>query len=184
MPAAPPVQPFDWLNAIPWGVALGGTVVNLVWNYINYRKTTGLQKTIRRETVRLEEFRRVRTPIDTALSEIGNERANLAAISQSATEIVKWREEVTTSFQKIVLIFLKLHDALSAANSSQYTSGNDWLSGVDPIWDAFGSAIDRTQNQSRSEGDCRSAATAAAVKLGELTALVNSKIDGEIQRYT
>lgn len=177
-------QSFDWVTSIPWIVAIVGTLINLLWNFVNYRKTTGLQKTIRQETVRLEEFRRVRTPIDGALGEIGNERANLAAISQSATPINEWRQQVNSSFEKIVLTFLKLQDALNLANSSQYTSEKDWLGGVDPIWDSVGSAIDRTQNQGRPESECRAAAGTAAIKLGELSALINSKIDREVQRYT
>lgn len=181
-PSAPP--PFDYLATVPWIIAIGGTVVNLIWNFVNYRKTTGLQKSIRRETVRLEEFRRVRTPIDTALTELANERANLASIAKSAKSIAEWRDQVTASSEKIVLIFVRLQDALGIANSSKYTSGSKWLDGLDPIWDQFSSAIDKTQNQNRPEIEARAAAGAAASKLGELVALINSKIDDELQRYT
>lgn len=180
----PTTQTVDLLTSIPWIIAIGGTAFNLLWNFINYKKTTGLQKNIRRETVRLEEFRRVRTPIDTALTELGNEKANFAGISQSAATIVEWREQINASSGKIVLIFIKLQDALTNANSSQYTSKTDWLDGIDPLWDQFSSAIDKTQNTARSDIDSRSAAGTAASKLTELASLINSKIDKELNLYT
>jgi hypothetical protein len=180
----PTTQTVNLLTSIPWIIAIGGTVINLLWNFINYKKTTGLQKNIRKETVRLEEFRRVRTPIDSALTELGNEKANFAGISKSATPIAEWREQINASSAKIVLIFIKLQDALTHANSSQYTSKADWLEGIDPVWDQFSSAIDKTQNTARSEIESRSAAGTAASKLTELTSLINGKIDKELNLYT
>lgn len=104
-------------------------------------------------------------------------------MAQSAKPIEEWREQVATSSEKIVVIFLKLQDALNVANSSQYAEGSDWIEGIDATWDQFGNSIDRAQNRNRPENESRLAAGTAAAKIGEIISLVNGKIDREVRRY-
>lgn len=175
---------FKLLDAIPWTLTFAGIVASLIWNYFNYRRTTGLQRTIRQETVRLEEFRRIRTPIDATLTELRNERATLNTLATSGHALAELREEIAKVEQAIVKIYVRLQTALDDANTSAYASGDDWVQAVEPSWEAFINAIDGVHNPNRTDTEVRTAIVSAVSKLEQLGRAVGARIDRELQRYT
>lgn len=183
--AAPPPDKaaFDWFTAVPWAVALTGTAVSLVWNFVNYRMTTGLQRRIRRETIALEEFRRIRVSIDAATGELANQRAALASLSGSAVGLDEWRTQVGEAQKTVVETYQRLSSALERANKSSFAKGEDWLRLVDPIWDDFSTVIDGAYNPTRREAEVRSVPAKAADKIGELVMTVEARLDRELQDY-
>ncbi len=174
---------FDWLSAIPWGVAICGTAINLAWNYSNYRMTTGLQRKIRSETIALEEFRRVRIPIDAALGELVNQKASLASLSASSVAIDEWRKQIGDAQVTIVEAYERLDSALSRADASRFAQGEDWRKPIEIIWDDFSTAINGAYNPIKKDVEARAVPAAAAEKLQEIITAVERRIDRELAAY-
>lgn len=184
MPApTPDARPFDWLTAVPWFVAIVGTVVNLLWNFSNYRITTGLQRRIRRETIALEEFRRVRVPIDAALGDLTNQKATLISLSGSGVAIEEWRTQVGTAQIAIGSAWERLESALARADQSGFAHGEDWLRPIEAIWDDFSTAMNGAYNPTKKEADARLVPAQAADRLQGIVSAVERRIDRELKTY-
>ncbi|WP_157961406.1 hypothetical protein [Microvirga flavescens] len=169
----------DLSQAVPWGLSFAG----LIWNYINYRRTTGLQKQIRFDTVRLEEFRRVRTAIDTVLTELGSERDTLRSLSTSAVSLEELRPQVKARQDKIQEAYLRLESALKRADQSKYASGNDWAAKAEGYEDRFLDALDKAYNPNRREDQVRPVPAAAANILHEMICAIDQRLDAEMTSF-
>ena len=182
---APPANgaAFDWLSAVPWGVAIVGTLVNLGWNFSNYRMTTGLQRRIRRETIELEEFRRIRIPIDLALGELANQKASLTSLSGSAVAIDEWRKQIGDAQVTIVDAYERLESALGRADASRFAKGEDWRKPIELIWDEFSTVINGAYNPIKKDAEARLVPATAAEKLQNIISAVEQRIDRELAAY-
>ncbi|MBB4041615.1 hypothetical protein GGR34_003293 [Microvirga flocculans] len=155
----------------------------MIWNFINYRRTTGLQKQIRYDTVKLEEFRRVRSVIDTVLTELGSERQTLRGISASGVTIEELRTQVGERQVKLVEIFDRLEVALQKADQSDFASGKDWTATVHGTWDRFNTTIDKVYSPHRREEEARAAPAEAAKILNEMICAVDQRLETEMKRF-
>jgi hypothetical protein len=164
---------------VPWALS----IASVLWNYWNYRRTTGLQKRIRVDTVRLEEFRRIRTGIDTVLTDLGSQRDTLRSLSSSGVTLGDLRKQVEEQQKKILEIYLRLESALQRADQSTYASGTDWFTTIEGHWDRFLDAVDKVYGPHRPQAEARRAPSTAAGFLGELITAVEARLDREMQQF-
>jgi hypothetical protein len=170
-------------DGIPWLLTAIGIIASLAWNWFNYTRTTKLQKTLRGETVRLEEFRRVRTPIDAALTEMRAEMEVLKALARSGAKLAEIKESAATAQKAITAKYLKLQIALEDADSSQFAEGADWLPPVEIIWDTAISQLDAVYAKNAKEIEVQAALSDSCTTLSELTRQVGKRIDTEVNRF-
>ena len=171
-------------DVIPWALTAVGILLNLGWNYFNYKRMTAFQANVRSEGVKLEEFKRIRAPIDSALIDLRPLREGLNTLSCSGTTLKEIREEADLLQKTLTEKYLNLQGALEDADNSQFAQGNDWRPPIDDRWDELVGTFDVVHNPKRNDVDVRSALTLGADKIGEISRLVNERIDREISRYT
>ena len=131
----------DTLIQIPAkdAAAVGGIVVNFVLNTFNIRRTNKL----RSDTLRLEEFKRLRGPVDTAYASIRDHRNTLKSLEASGSSVTKVRKEIQDCNKKLVDTYNSLCDGLTDLDRSRLINGSEWTSGVSDVWDEIGQAFDR-----------------------------------------
>jgi hypothetical protein len=174
---------WTWAQAVPWLLTAAGTTASLGWNYFNYTRTTRIQRQLREDTIRLDEFRRVRTLIDGILAEIRNEQATWHSVASGGTSVEELRRQIEGLQAKILLLYMRLDSALTRANESDFATGEDWLALLEQPWDDYNSAVNRVFNPQHRETEIRIAIRDAAKHLGKLIAAVESRIDRETKQY-
>ncbi len=170
-------------QTVTWVLAGGGTLVNLAWNFLNYKKTSGLQKSIRADTIKLEEFRRVRAPIDNVVSEIRELKSNILAAKDSGNDVKNLRASLIEYHRKLVEAYLKLSAALDAANKSMFVNGQDWLQLIDQSWELYNASFDGIQNQQQTDAYCREKIRDAGLHLDAICISVQDRLDQTLQAY-
>jgi hypothetical protein len=132
----------------------------------------------------LEEFRRVRTPIDAALVELRTERLALNSLATSGHSLEELRAEVAYAEKRTVQAYVKLTDALDAADASAYSEGSDWQSTTEAHWEAVASDLNSVYNPNKAENEARTAISYAVTHMDDLNRAVNGRIDAELQKFT
>lgn len=177
-------EDFGWLAAVPWALTALGIVTSLAWNYFNYRRTSALQRRLQRVTIRLDEFRLIRAPIDAVVSDFRTELEVLASLAKSEAGLAGWRTRVGKAERRVTSLYARLEGQLQRANASAFASGDDWLAVVESLWDRFNADINGAYNPNRGAAEARVAVARAAERLGEMVAVVEARIDREVERYT
>lgn len=169
------MQSLAQLAWVPW--VLAGA--SLLWNLVNTWRT----QAIRHDTVRLEEFRRVRTPIDAALIALRKHERTLGSLSKSAADSTSLRETATTVNKAMAEAYVELQSALEDANASQYAHGDDWLTPAEAAWESAVDKLGSVHNPGYTDERTREAVAGAALKLAEIVREVNKRIDKEVRRF-
>lgn len=162
----------------PWGPLLAaiGIVASLGFNVFNYVRTS----TIRRDSISLDEFRRLRIPVDAALLDIRNERANLSSLEASDAEVDEWEKLVAAEQAKVVASHEKLLLVLEDLDVSAFADGENWSYLTLDEWDRFSDSLDAAYTPGRTIEMRKQALSAAAVSLDRLVVVVKKRIDHEI----
>src|SRR2546423_12043289 len=92
--------------------AIGGIVVNFGLNIFNIRRTNKL----RSDTLRLDEFKRLRGPVDTTYAAIRDHRNTLRSLEASGSSAIKVRKEISDCNKALAETYNSLCDALIDLN--------------------------------------------------------------------
>ncbi len=171
---------FLWWEATPWLLA----AASLVWNYLNFRRTTAIQRDVRAKTVRLEEFRsQIRAPIETSLAQVRSQRKALESLEASASPLDALKTDLLAFNQSIIAVLGDLEDALLRADESEFAQGSDWLDLLAEDRDACFQAMDTAVNPARGQADTVKSIVAAGSRLQTICNRVQKRIEVEVQSY-
>ncbi|MBR0834109.1 hypothetical protein JQ612_12990 [Bradyrhizobium manausense] len=158
--------------------AFGGVALNLVLNVFNLRRTNKL----RSDTLRLEEFKRLRVPVDTAYAAIKEHRATLKSLEASGGAATKVRKSISDCNKELSNTFNSLCDALADLDRSTLVSGKAWVLGVPEAWDQIAEAFDRAYVKEKDLAALKEVIRKIIIKIDDLLTLVLGKLDAEINK--
>jgi hypothetical protein len=169
-----------WTQYVPWFLS----IASLVWSAITYFLTVESQKSTRVASVRLDEFKRIRSTIDAVTADMTSARDTLRSLASSGAERAELQNQIGEQQKQLLEIYFRLESALNRADSSQFAGGQDWLSSIEGHWEAFLTCIDRAYGPHRSDLEVRAVPALAAAKLGDLTSAVEARLDREMSQFT
>ena len=181
-PPKPVKDPVELIDAIPWILASLGIIISLGWNFFNYRRTTSIQRDIRQQQIRLEEFRRLRTRIDDALAALLQRKKDLAMAAAPGLSLPKLKSATLEIERAITTDYVELQDRLASADESAYATNTDWVELIEPSWEAYADQIFEFREQTKAP-DARERIELATGALGEIGRVVNRRLDQEIGIY-
>jgi hypothetical protein len=171
-------DPFGWTQVVPWLLSGG----SLVWNWINSRRTSTLQKQTRTTTLEIEEFRRLRSALDVVISDFAAQRDTIVILSRSTEPITKLRASVEEAQTDIFEIYFKLDTALARADASSFAEGRDWQALLTSRWDQFGDRLNGLYKPNVSRIDAQTTLKSAAGILTEIIGSIEARLDAEMKR--
>jgi hypothetical protein len=174
---AVPPDPFSWTQAVPWLMS----AASLVWNFFNTRKTSKLQRDTKTLDRRIEEFRRIRTNLDTVLADFIQRRDALSSLVKSGGTLSALRTQVEEEQQLILDVYFKLDSALRRVDSSTFASGADWHELLNSRWDQFGDKLNGIYRPCISRADAQQAVEGAKVVLTSIIYAVESRLEQEMK---
>jgi hypothetical protein len=160
------------------GAAFVGLAVNFGLNVFNIGRTNKL----RSDALRLEEFKRLRGPVDTAYSAIKDHRTALKSLEASGGSTAKVRKSIADCNKELSQSYNALCDALADLDRSSLVSGKTWMQDVPEKWDQIVEAFDRTYVKEKDLAALKDAIRKVITKIDELLTLVLGKLDAEINR--
>jgi hypothetical protein len=158
--------------------ALGGVALNLVLNIFNLRRTSKL----RSDTLRLEEFKRLRVPVDTAYASIKDHRITIKSLEASGGTPTKVRKAISDCNRDLSNSYNSLCDALADLDRSTLVSGKTWMQGVPEAWDQIVEAFDRAYVKEKDLAALKDAIRRVISKIDDLLTLLLGKLDAEINK--
>ncbi|MCP3460315.1 hypothetical protein [Bradyrhizobium sp. CCGUVB23] len=155
---------------------VSGVVISLVFNVINFRRTSA----VRRDTLRLDEFKRLRGPVDAVVTLINSHRNSLRSLEASGTGAVKLKKAVAESNKALSDAYNQLEDALSDLDRSQFVKGKDWTSIATEGWDEVVEAFDRIYARNGDAALMKEGIKKVIIKIDELVTAVKNRLDTQI----
>jgi hypothetical protein len=171
----PPPSPSILHDLSAWAAI----VINFLFNIFNYRRTNA----VRNATLELEEFKRLRTAADAALSKMREGKSELRSLEGSGSTVKKLREDVAQCNRSVSAAYSSLCDALSDMDRSSMINGSDWSDCINTPWDDFCSAIDATYASQKDLAETKKAINRAVDKLDGVIKCVQQRMDGELRRH-
>lgn len=171
-------------SEIGWTLTALGIIASLAFNIFNYLRVSGLQKRIRRETVKVEEFRRVRTPLDASLAEFRSQRDVFRGYADSGLATKELRTQSLAAQKSLTEAFNAFAGALQDADESKFANGGDWFQPVSALWDELVIRFDVIQNPKRTEPETRRAISEIADRIERMRRVTFARIDEEMKQYT
>jgi hypothetical protein len=178
----PEKDPVELIDAIPWILASLGIIISLGWNFFNYRRTTSIQRDIRQQQIRLEEFRRLRTRIDDALAALLQRKKDLAMAAAPGLTLAKLKSATLEIERAITTDYVELQDRLASADESAYATNADWVELIEPSWETYADQIFEFREQTKAP-EARQRVDLAIGALGEIGRVLNRRLDQEIGIY-
>jgi hypothetical protein len=172
-----PSQPFTWTQVVPW--LLSGA--SLIWNYLNTRRTSKLQRDTKTLDRRIEEFRRLRTNLDTILADLVQRRDALASLVNSGGTITSLRSQIEAEQQLTIQVYLNLDSALSRVDASSFASGTDWQELLNSRWDQFGDKLNGIYRPQASRADVQRAVEEAKAALTSIIDAIEARSEQEMK---
>lgn len=172
----PPADP-----GIPWAMLATwlGLALSFAWNWLNYQRTGK----IRTSTIRFDQFKSVRSPVDAQLAHLREDMASLRAFEIAAADAAELRTQLGEIQKTIQGHFNSLEYALRILDDSAFASGQDWAGSVSDQWDEFARTIDTAYAPHRTGAQMQTVVRDSAVRLHELLSTLQRKLEGEVDRY-
>lgn len=177
-------KPVGPVEIIAWTITAVGIATSLGWNYLNQRNQKKFQTKTRSDQIRLEEFRRIRTPIDAALGELRVQRDTLRALAASAKPTPAIRREAAGTQRTLTEKYLNLEQALADADNSRFAEGQDWLQPVEVLWDRAVTALEPVTVRRSTRASVIISLTEGVDQLTQILRLTNMRLENEVSRFT
>ncbi|MBS7698674.1 MULTISPECIES: hypothetical protein [unclassified Chelatococcus] len=155
-------------------------IVTFIFNVINYRRTSK----IRDDSVKLDEFKRMRTPVDLALGLLGECRLTLRSLEASGALVDAVRDTAGDINREVSVAYNRLEHAFTRFDESEFALGCDWVQSLQDPWEAFVAEMDRVYAPHKSLDQTKEVIRKAADQLGVFISTVNNRLDKELKRYT
>lgn len=163
-------------------VSFSGIIGSLGWNLYNHREN----RRLRRDTIRLDEFKRLRLPVDAAYVAIRNHCASLKSLEASGSSPAKILRAVSVCNKALLQDYDLLCDALADLDRSTIVGGQRWVEGLIDPWDQISCAFDAVYaKKSRPDfdlADLREAINRIIVKINLFLTHVMGELDKEIRK--
>lgn len=174
----------NWDDARLWGAFLL-SVFSLYWSDRTRRVANKASKALRKQTIRLEEFRSsVKAPLLEALALCEECSARGESVALSAKPMAELKDDIAELNRLTISALGKLERRLVDANASEFADGTDWLDDYSEFSDRVFNAFNAAANEVNSDKARRSALISAKENLGDLRARVKSRVDAQINLIT
>ena len=162
-------------------LALALSIISLIWNEKNRRHTNAMASKLRKESIRLEEFRSmVKDPLRDALAACEEVSQRAEALATSGKALHELRENVSELNTEAILALTNLENRLVDANNSIFANDANWLDEFEPKQDLIYQKLDLAANENRPEEVRRRALSEIKTSFVSLRVDTNAKIDAEI----
>ncbi|MBR9821951.1 MAG: hypothetical protein GYB51_13235 [Rhodobacteraceae bacterium] len=119
------------------------SVVSLIWNEANRRKTKNTADKIRSENVKLDEFRSsVKDPLSESLEVLHRIALRADAISVNSKPLEEQGEEVAQIRDDAIVAVADLETRLFDADDSEFAGAGDWSDGFEGCQDTVYQSMD------------------------------------------
>jgi hypothetical protein len=163
-------------------LALALSIVSLLWNEKNRRHTNTMASKLRRESIRLEEFRSmVKDPLRDALAACEEVAQRAEALATSGKTLLELRGDISDLNTEAISALSDLENRLVDANNSIFANDANWLEKFEPKQDLIYQKLDLAANDIRPEDVRRRALSEIKTGLVSLRVDTNAKIDAEIE---
>ena len=170
------LEPKDVATLSGVAISLVGFIVNLIFNVANYRRTSA----VRDDTLRLDEFKRLRTPVDAAVLDIRSSIKTLRSLEASGSSVAKILKEIVGCNKALAETYDQLCDALGDLDRSQLVTGTAWLNDIPDAWDDVYTAFNAAYVRGKDLAALRGSIHNIIHKLDVLVAVIHHKLDAEI----
>jgi hypothetical protein len=182
--SSPKPPGWDVPTMIPWFLTGLGFIITVAVAAYNLRKAKELQSNNRRQQLQLEEFRRIRAPVDSAIQTLRTQRRGLNTfIPMPAGDIGLIRTEAAPFEKAIAESFVDLSDGLASFDHSPHAAGSDWLVSAEGHWDAYNDSMFRFSDKMTSDVDRKGAFDQAVTQLQLLLDALEGRLNAEFQRH-
>lgn len=172
----------DLLHAIPWALTIFGIFLSLGWNLFNYTRTTAIQRDLRLQQIKLEEFRRLRDRIDEALAALMGIKKSLISKSAQCKRLTQLKSGTLAIERDMSACYVELQDSLIAADESAYASGSDWLTNVEARWEVYADHMFEFREQATLPA-AKGKIDEAVGALADISRVLSNRLDQEIGIY-
>ena len=170
------------LKPIMTPIALLLSLASLIWNEVNRRQTNKMVKKLRKESIRLEEFRStVKDPLRDALSAFEQISMTVEALKSSSQALAKQENKIFKLNEDVISALTRLESRLNDANNSRFADGTKWLHDFEDQQNIVYDELNYALNQSNSENCRRRALQKVQSALLSLRSNANLMIDVEIE---
>lgn len=152
---------------------------NFAWNYFNYHRT----KSLRSASINFDEFKRIRDPVEAALSDLDDKKESLKVMEMSASS----RDQIVSELQQlnkdILAISNTLYSKLKIIDKSKFADGDDWTNSAEECFEQFFATLDRVYNSNTSDDKIKSYIYEATIVLEEILNKIRFRLDEQVKRY-
>jgi hypothetical protein len=159
--------------------AAAGIAINFIFNIVNFVRANRL----RSRTLDLEEFKRLRAPVDAALVKMREHRATLRSLESSGSAVARLKKAIADCNREMSHTYNLLIDALTDIDRSKLVNGSSWATPIASMWDEFCTAIDATYVQQKDLAATKVALKRALDRLDVLITRVADDLDAELHRH-
>lgn len=177
MATNPPDLSF-WISIGSLVVAAGGFLVNFSFNVVNYRRGSAFRKS----AISLDEFKRLRAQLDTALNDFDQKVTELRAFEAASLSGAAWAKSVAVAQEALDSSFSNVRSILTKLDSSEFAAGTDWLSLTERPWDDAANALNGAFHPKSDMSKKKEAVASACGVLSKMSYDLFAKCDGEVQR--
>lgn len=163
-------------DVVGWTLTFLSVGASLFWNWKNQQKADR----IRASSFKMDEFKRVRDPIETELRELLSLKQKISPYAKSDPSRPKFRAEVKDFNKQANEIYRRLDDALDHANYSGFVGGNDWRV-PEQLWDQTLTSFDLALSEARSFDENKRGLEKTAEHIAAIISHVRSRIETEVQ---
>jgi len=110
---------FSWVG---WVLTSLGIAANFGFNIFNLRRTNALK----RRDNRVDEFKRLRSRLDTALDELTVTASSLRGLALDSSPKAKWAKKLEDLNTGLAGNLAKVNTVLGHFSTSPFVSGNNW----------------------------------------------------------
>ncbi|MCZ4430701.1 hypothetical protein O3S81_13430 [Agrobacterium sp. SOY23] len=173
-----------WDDVRLWG-AVVISLVSLCVSERNRQSTNKATKKLRKQTLRLEEFRTgVKTPLIDALKDCEEAATKSEAIARSGKTLKQLGQDIQDLNRATIDALSKVETRLTDANHSEFAEGDDWLEDFNGYQDKILAGFNEASNPVNSEASRRDALLKVKTNLGALRSSIKSRIDFETNAIT
>ena len=170
----------NWDDLRLWG-AFAISVASLLWSERNRRASNRATRNLRRQTIKLEEFRSVvKGPLLEALVDCEDVATKAESIGHSGKPLDELKPNIEELNRAAIEALSKVESRLNDANDSAFADGADWLDDFDTLEDQILALFNEASNTVNGDQRRRHALLKIKTNIGRLRTMLKTRIDNQI----
>ena len=163
--------------------ALALSTISLIWNVLNRWHANDIAQKLRKESIRLEEFRStVKDPLKGAIAACEEVAQTAEALATSGKPLLDLKDDISGLNSQTILALNTLENRLIDANQSRFADGTDWLDEFETSQDTIYQKLDLAANENRKDQERQRALSEVKTAINTLRKTMNDRIEAQIEK--